>query len=103
MQDYNVEVLKKLTAPNYACNLGSNPKDWTADGKHARFFFGAWSSLNELHSSLGLSGTYDYIFSSDSIYSLDSQEHLLDCITRVRFPICYSYFYCQADRMTVMA
>ena len=84
MQDYNIEVLTKLTVPNYACNLGSNPGNWRANGKFPRFFFGGWSSLGKLLTSLGLSETYDYILSSDSIYSLDSQEQLLDCIITVR-------------------
>lgn len=84
MQDYNHEVLTKLTVPNYACNLESDPAEWAAERVYPRFFSGGWNSMGTLLLDLDLSGTYDYIFSSDSIYSLDSQEHLLDCIIMVR-------------------
>ena len=99
LQDYNSEVLTKLTIPNCVCNLETKPAEWAVD-KHLRFFFGGWSSLGDLLSSLNLSGTYDYIFSSDSIYSLDSQNHLLDCIIKVRDPI--SNFRASASKMTIM-
>ena len=81
MQDYNAEVLKMLTIPNYVANLGApNVK---AKCK-ARFFSGGWSFFRELMQTEGLSGSYDYIFSSDSIYCPHSQQDILDCILEVK-------------------
>lgn len=83
LQDYNVEVLKGLTMPNYTSNLeGTGLSDYQSQGP--RFFSGDWGSLSSLLSLSNLAGTYDYVFSTDSIYNLTSQGHLLDCIHQVR-------------------
>jgi hypothetical protein len=76
LQDYNREVLTSLTMPNYEANVGGV-------GGVPRFFSGGWASLIGLLREEGLAGSYDFLFTTDSIYSLDSQQHLLDCIADV--------------------
>ena len=72
-------MLTGLTMPNYEANVGT---DGTAK-KPPRFFSGGWASLKGLLRREGLARGYDFVFTSDTIYSLDSQQHLLDCIAEV--------------------
>jgi hypothetical protein len=51
-----------------------------------RFFSGDWAHTGELLSSKGLGGHYDVILTSESIYCLESQGRLLECIKQVRGP-----------------
>lgn len=78
-QDYNREVLTGLTMPNYEANVG---KGGCAEDP-PRFFSGGWASLKGLLRREGLAGGYDFVFTSDTIYSLDSQQPLLNCIAEV--------------------
>lgn len=45
---------------------------------------GDWATLPRLLDSRGLLGSYDMILAAETIYSLDSQRQLLQCIKQVR-------------------
>ena len=81
-QDYNEEVLKHLTMPNLSANTDRLPKS-AKSRLHPRFFSGDWAGLPAILKEAGLLNSFDCIFSSDTIYSLDSQPHLLACIAQV--------------------
>lgn len=86
-QDYNREVLTALTAPNVAANIAGNSKQ--AEGHpfpRPRFFSGDWTTLPMLLESENLLGTYDMILSAETIYRLDSQQQLLNCIKQCLKP-----------------
>lgn len=84
LQDYNREVLTSLTMPNLAINLRRLlPVDRDSlPGPH--FIAGSWASLPQLLQKQGLSGSYDFVFSTDTIYSISSHQQLLGCIHEVR-------------------
>ncbi len=48
---------------------------------------GSWAGLPKLLQEEGLLGTYDIILSAETIYSIESQRHLLDCIKQVMLNI----------------
>ena len=82
LQDFNKEVLTALTSQNVAANRQRLPK--SRRPVSARYFGGDWSSLGSLMASENLGGTYDMIISAETIYSLESQEQLFNCIKQVR-------------------
>lgn len=82
LQDYNEEVLQRLTMPNLAANL-QRIGEKSLGSAGCRYFAGDWAKLPSLLSQEGLAGTYDMVFSTDTIYSLSSQQHLLACIMEV--------------------
>lgn len=51
--------------------------------KQPRFFAGGWASLSPLLLSKGLSGSYDMVFSTDTIYSTEQQQHFINCMVEV--------------------
>ncbi len=51
-------------------------------------FLGDWASLPDALKAAGLLGGYDCILSAETIYSLDSQQSLLQCIKQVRVTMC---------------
>ena len=94
LQDYNREVLNSLTMPNLAANLRRLLADRDSLPQ-PHFIAGSWASLPQLLKKQGLSGSYDFVFSTDTIYSVDSHQQLLDCIHEVRLfftssESCYS-------------
>jgi predicted nicotinamide N-methyase len=102
-QDYNKEVLQQLTIPNAATNWqlqcttttttttgNNNNNNITNTNKappQARYFAGDWASLSLLMDTLQLSGTYDIVFSAETVYSIDSVNSLVDCIKKcIKYP-----------------
>ncbi|EIE22097.1 hypothetical protein COCSUDRAFT_83488, partial [Coccomyxa subellipsoidea C-169] len=86
-QDYNGEVLRALTAPNVAANTAAgreHAEDCTSTS--SRFFAGDWAGLPRLLKTEGLLGTYDIVLSAETVYSLDSQQQLLNCIRQCLKP-----------------
>ena len=83
LQDYNREVLISLTMPNLAVNFRRLLPVDRDSLPGPRFIAGSWASLPQLLQKQGLSGSYDFVFSTDTIYSITSQQQLLDCIHEV--------------------
>ncbi|KAK9805883.1 hypothetical protein WJX73_000781 [Symbiochloris irregularis] len=109
-QDYNAEVLSRLTCPNVAANCTSSDQAGTSTasaescfppepsaasdahlgtsgkpprrstGPSTRFFAGDWAAMPSFLRSEGLVGTYDLVLSAETIYSQDSLRALHDCI-----------------------
>eukprot|EP00798_Chlamydomonas_sp_ICE-L_P017092 gene17092-23388_t len=77
-QDYNKEVLTKLSLPNALSNMQRLPKGRAHPSM--RFFAGCWSTIGGFLSSKGLGRQYDVVLTSESIYDLTSQPKLLACI-----------------------
>lgn len=85
MQDYNSEVLQRLTMPNLAANLAERvTRAPPHHSRKARFFAGDWAALPGILEECGLAGTYDFVLSTDTIYSRASQAPLLRCLQTVR-------------------
>lgn len=80
-QDFNQEVLTALTSQNVTANRKRLPK--SRRPVSARYFGGDWGSLGTLMASENLGGSYDMILSAETIYSLESQQQLFDCIKQV--------------------
>lgn len=74
-------MLTALTSQNVTANRQRLPK--SRRPVSARYFGGEWSSLGSLMASENLGGTYDMIISAETIYSLESQQQLFDCIKQV--------------------
>lgn len=74
-QDYNFEVIDRLTIPNVLLNAPKEGEGSTEDGvrPECRFFSGDWRSLEEILPS----SKYDLILTSETIYNLENQETLL--------------------------
>lgn len=83
-QDFNKEVLTALTSQNVTANRQRLPK--SRRPVSARYFGGEWSSLGSLLASENLGGTYDMIISAETIYSLESQQQLFNCIKQAIKP-----------------
>ncbi len=78
-QDYNDDVLERLTMPNVLLNA---PEGGDGDAvPETRFFSGDWSRLGAADGLLE-EGAYDLILTSETIYSLDSQQALLTVLSR---------------------
>ncbi|PNH06864.1 Histidine protein methyltransferase 1 [Tetrabaena socialis] len=83
-QDYNVEVLRRLTAPNVIANMERLPRSRPRPA--CRYYSGDWRAVGELLTGAGYGGHYDLILSSETIYSLPAQERLLECIKQLLQP-----------------
>ena len=80
-QDFNQEVLTSLTSQNVTANRQRLPK--SRRPVSARYFGGDWGTLGSLMASENLGGSYDMILSAETIYNLESQQQLFDCIKQV--------------------
>ncbi|XP_044755264.1 histidine protein methyltransferase 1 homolog [Coccinella septempunctata] len=66
-QDYNDEVLRYVTYPNIKANLENIPQ---FDFNRCKFFCGDWLSFSELwQKEYSPEDKFDYIFTSETIYS----------------------------------
>eukprot|EP00879_Flechtneria_rotunda_P004231 GHRR01004479.1.p1 GENE.GHRR01004479.1~~GHRR01004479.1.p1 ORF type:complete len:304 (+),score=70.11 GHRR01004479.1:120-1031(+) len=83
-QDYNKQVMTSLTIPNVQANLARVPQGGFRE--RARYFAGDWQAVGQMLAMSGLGGHYDIILTAETIYSLESQEHLLGCIKQVLQP-----------------
>ncbi|GIL79487.1 hypothetical protein Vretimale_18370 [Volvox reticuliferus] len=83
-QDYNQEVLRRLTIPNVIANMVRLPR--SRPRPPTRYFSGDWRLVGEHLTSRGYGGHYDFILSSESIYSVPAQERLLECIKQLLQP-----------------
>lgn len=81
-QDYNEEVIHRLTIPNVVLNGGVN------DLKKCRFICGDWTSTKKLilQTSSSSDEKYDVILTSETIYSPDSYRKLHDVIASLLKP-----------------
>ncbi|XP_034472981.1 histidine protein methyltransferase 1 homolog isoform X2 [Drosophila innubila] len=77
-QDYNKDVLEKITMPNVLLNY----KEELADDEKIKlletdsnFYAGDWSHFTELTKDLE---KYDIILTSETIYNIENQQKLLD-------------------------
>lgn len=83
-QDFNEEVLQSLTIPNVMRNLQCLPAACHAGSP--RYFAGDWLGVGGLLTRMHMGGYYDIILTSETLYSLESQEALLECIKQVLQP-----------------
>eukprot|EP00197_Chlamydomonas_leiostraca_P003855 CAMPEP_0202868586 /NCGR_PEP_ID=MMETSP1391-20130828/10959_1 /ASSEMBLY_ACC=CAM_ASM_000867 /TAXON_ID=1034604 /ORGANISM="Chlamydomonas leiostraca, Strain SAG 11-49" /LENGTH=350 /DNA_ID=CAMNT_0049548771 /DNA_START=120 /DNA_END=1172 /DNA_ORIENTATION=+ len=83
-QDFNKEVLTELTIPNVLANMARVAPSHTRPP--CRFFSGDWSAVGELLTARGFGGHYDIIMTSESIYNVESQYRLIECIKQVLQP-----------------
>ena len=81
LQDFNQEVLTTLTSQNVTANRQRLPK--SRRPVSARYFGGDWGSLSDFMASENLGGSYDIILSAETIYNVDTQQQLFDCIKQV--------------------
>ena len=97
-QDYNPEVVERITIPNACLN---NPEqedsedvikeeeeeDGNGDAARSRvemrFFSGDWSSFTKLVTGEANFKPYDLILTSETIYNIDNQEKLLDSLDKL--------------------
>ncbi|XP_050084227.1 histidine protein methyltransferase 1 homolog [Anopheles aquasalis] len=75
-QDYNKDVLTKLTMINYDINCRSEDSGKKEDSS-VRFFAGDWASFTEKYHT-----KYDIILSSETIYNTGNYRKLLDLFDR---------------------
>uniref|UniRef100_A0A182F4D7 protein-histidine N-methyltransferase n=2 Tax=Anopheles albimanus TaxID=7167 RepID=A0A182F4D7_ANOAL len=75
-QDYNKDVLTKLTMVNYDINCRSEDSGKKEDSS-VRFFSGDWASFTEKYDT-----KYDIILSSETIYDTGNYRKLLDLFDR---------------------
>ncbi len=87
-QDFNQEVLTSLTSQNVTANRQRLPK--SRRPVSARYFGGDWGTLGSLMASENLGGSYDIILSAETIYNLESQQQLFDCIKQVSMQSLHS-------------
>uniref|UniRef100_A0A182Q3J8 protein-histidine N-methyltransferase n=1 Tax=Anopheles farauti TaxID=69004 RepID=A0A182Q3J8_9DIPT len=78
-QDYNKDVLTKLTMMNYDLNCRSNDKDEEKQDPEGevKFYSGDWGSFTENYHS-----KYDIILTSETIYSTQNYAKLLELFDR---------------------
>ena len=91
LQDFNQEVLTTLTSQNVTVNRQRLPK--SRRPVSARYFGGDWGSLSDFMAKENLGGSYDIILSAETIYNVDTQQQLFDCIKQVTVsatPVCAS-------------
>ncbi len=89
-QDFNSEVLTSLTSQNVTANRQRLPK--SRRPVSARYFGGDWGTLGSLMASENLGGSYDIILSAETIYNLESQQQLFDCIKQVSMQSLHNVF-----------
>ena len=79
-QDYNSEVIDRLTIPNVLLNAPRTEDDDGDQGlPECRFFSGDWGALNQLLPERH----YDLILTSETIYNLNDQQKLLSLLSRL--------------------
>ncbi|KAK9829233.1 hypothetical protein WJX72_004662 [[Myrmecia] bisecta] len=83
-QDYNEEVLEVLTGPNLAHNRRMLPPGRRKGD--VRYFASDWCCMGDLMGKNLLGGNYDIILSAETIYSLDSQHSLYECMKQFLRP-----------------
>ncbi|KXZ43892.1 hypothetical protein GPECTOR_78g80 [Gonium pectorale] len=83
-QDYNPQVLRRLTMPNVIANMERLPRPRPRPS--ARYFSGDWRLVGEHLTGRGYGGHYDLILASETIYSVPAQERLLECIKQLLQP-----------------
>ncbi|XP_062710682.1 histidine protein methyltransferase 1 homolog [Aedes albopictus] len=75
-QDYNRDVLEKVTVKNYSCNCRGTEAEvdekFSSDGE-VQFFSGDWSSFVDK-----VEDQYDVILTSETIYSPDNYAKLIN-------------------------
>ncbi|XP_030554787.1 histidine protein methyltransferase 1 homolog [Drosophila novamexicana] len=77
-QDYNKDVLEKITIPNVLLNLNETLTDNEKIDqlqKKSNFYAGDWSHYAKLTENLE---KYDIIMTSETIYNMENQQKLLD-------------------------
>ncbi|XP_062549303.1 histidine protein methyltransferase 1 homolog [Armigeres subalbatus] len=75
-QDYNREVLEKVTVKNYSCNCrgsAGEAEERMSDDAEVEFFSGDWSSFVD-----HVEHQYDVIVTSETIYSSDNYAKLIN-------------------------
>ena len=72
-QDYNEDVVTCVTIPNFKLNRAR-----IAESDSCRFFSGDWTAVAELLDE----GTFDYILTSETIYSKDTYDALHSVLSR---------------------
>mmetsp|Transcript_29426 Transcript_29426/g.53999 ORF Transcript_29426/g.53999 Transcript_29426/m.53999 type:complete len:329 (-) Transcript_29426:1086-2072(-) len=113
-QDYNHEVLKKLTIPNVMHNVrtrsganpslannvaDSNPNTHLSNSFHftpftsplvgsgsTHYFSGDWGAVGELLTMRGLGGAYDVILAAETIYNPQTARRFLEIIKQLLQP-----------------
>ncbi len=90
-QDFNPEVLSYLTTPNLLINLVANKLPNIDDvnqtiKSRCGFFSGDWSEFESLIEQSHTSHLYDIILTSETIYSMESQNKLLQIFERFLSP-----------------
>lgn len=83
-QDYDTDVIESLTIPVVLKNVERMKDVCGTQSVTPRFFSGDWGTLGEVLEGQCLSGTYDVVLTSETIYSLESMPRLLRCIKKVR-------------------
>ena len=80
-QDYNEEVLRNVTMPNFKRNCAD---------KNSKFYSGGWADYSEL------GGGFDLILTADTIYSVASYDSLLEAIRTTLNSTGECYVACKA-------
>lgn len=71
-QDYNEDVLEKITIPNVLLNL---PEEDPSNLNCSKFYSGDWQKYSELTKD---DEKFDIILTSETIYNITNQQKLLD-------------------------
>ncbi|XP_033104153.1 histidine protein methyltransferase 1 homolog [Anneissia japonica] len=76
-QDYNTEVLERLTVPNVIMNQQVKKKDDEKKlGHTCRYFAGDWSDMTSVLMTNGIQNKYDVILTSETIYNVNYYDRL---------------------------
>ncbi|XP_037959720.1 histidine protein methyltransferase 1 homolog [Teleopsis dalmanni] len=79
-QDYNEDVLKEITIPNFLLNNLQSVDDKELDIKKingiAKFYSGDWEKYYNVTKN---DARFDLILTSETIYNIQNQEKLLNC------------------------
>ncbi|KAK9861199.1 hypothetical protein WJX84_000747 [Apatococcus fuscideae] len=85
-QDFNSQVLMGVTGPNIEANLGALSGEVQQACGSPRFFAGDWEGVGRLVTKQRSGATYDLVLSAETLYNLESQEILLNCLTQALCP-----------------
>ncbi|XP_071944900.1 histidine protein methyltransferase 1 homolog [Antedon mediterranea] len=84
-QDYNSEVLERLTVPNVIMNQqnrddqkGVKNKKENQIKQSCRYFIGDWSDMTDVLKTNNIPNKYDVILTSETIYNVSYYERLHD-------------------------
>ncbi|KAL8240213.1 hypothetical protein R6Q59_013568 [Mikania micrantha] len=88
-QDFNSEVLERLTIPNVVANLPVKSQSRSADAE-VRFFAGDWSKVHQIlpnlqtkeHLGSSASIGYDIILMAETVYSISTLPSLYELIKK---------------------